>query len=397
MKSSTHFSILLTTFLVALIVLSGPGYGVSMVINGLSFHARNETPIFSVISNLQQDELVPINYINLTITQPNATKIKCTIFPNGTIRGCDVIKFVSFSSSGSYDYGYGYGYDNEVRYDLGYGYGYAGPGVINFTLILNTSQLSMGNHQIKAELFDGHENTHLFSSTTSNFFISIFGTTTTTVPTTTSTTTQTTTTTMPVTTTTQTTSTTALTTTSTPSTTSTTTITTTTQKTTTTIITTITSTIQTSTTVSTTPASPCNGKSLPLCVVNPECEWFGDSKLGYCKQKIATTTTLEETTITTPAYTTTTMSVTTTTIPSICDGKGFINCILMSQCKWVGDTRMGKCIFTGQYTTTTVAETTMPTTTTVQVNCGSKSLFSCLTARECVWTGDLMTGYCREK
>jgi hypothetical protein len=81
----------------------------------------------------------------------------------------------------------------------------------------------------------------------------------------------------------------------------------------------------------------------------------------------------------------------------VCDGKGFINCILMSQCKWVGDARMGRCVFTGQQATTTAAETTTPTTTTIQVNCEPKSLFSCLTARECVWIGDLRTGYCSQR
>ncbi|MBU5689303.1 MAG: hypothetical protein KQA41_03710 [Candidatus Aenigmarchaeota archaeon] len=402
MNKSRVFSIVLSLFLITMIVLSGPSYGIDIFINGLTVHNKNDIIPFTITLNFQEGELIPINHINLTITFPNSTKTTCIIFPNGTIQNCKFVIFENISFSGSYSYGYGYGYESETKYDLGYGYGYAGPGYMNLSLKLNTSYLSGGNYQIKTDIFAGYDQTHLFSSTTSSFTILEFPWITTTTITTTyvpNTTTMTTTSTT-ITTTVQTT----LPSTSTTETTNipTTQITTTSLQTTTTVQTTtyVPNTTTTSTTTSipmtTTTINICYGNPITTCLITPNCEWVGDTRLGYCKQKIIPTTVTTETQTTT---TTTTLQTTTTTIPSICDGKGFINCILMSQCKWLGDTKTGKCVLSETYVTTTTTTEIPVTTTTIFIpsNCQQKSFFSCLISSECKWLGDLRLGYCIEK
>ncbi|MCX8178938.1 MAG: hypothetical protein N3D75_03865 [Candidatus Aenigmarchaeota archaeon] len=423
MKSPRLFSILLSGLLIALIVLSGPGYGIDIFINGLSLHNQNQKVPFSVIADIRQDELIPINYVNITLTFPNSTQARCQIYPNGTVVGCNFIEFNQIAFSGSYGYGYGYGYENTTRYELGYGYGYSN-GIMDLKLYLNTSFLPIGNHKIKAEIYAGTSNARLFSSPTSEFFISPFIITTTMVTTTPTTTTTaatttpvtTTTTALPTTTTTAPVTTTILTTTTTPTTTTTITttpvtttavITTTTiPVTTTTVPTTMTTTtttaLPTTTTTTTTIPSICNGKAFANCLFYEQCQWVGDTRLGKCVEKqIATTTVV---TTTTEAVTTTIMSTTTfitpttTTIATVCDGKGFVNCILMSQCRWVGDTKTGKCMIDPSYLpTTTTTESTVTTTTLMPVNCYSKPLFSCLMNSECRWVGDLRLGSCHPK
>ncbi|MEM5878206.1 MAG: hypothetical protein QXF12_04990 [Candidatus Aenigmatarchaeota archaeon] len=416
MKSSRLFSILLSGILIALIVLSGPGYGIDIFINGLALHSQNQKVPFSVIAEIRQDELIPINYVNITLTFPNSTQTICQIYPNGTVTGCNFIEFNQITFSGSYGYGYGYGYENTTRYELGYGYGYSN-GIMDLKLYLNTSFLPIGNHKIKAEIYAGTSNARLFSSPKSEFFISPFTTTTTmitTTPTTVATTTTitttpvtTTTTALPTTTTTTTTApvtTTILTTTTIATTVTTTTVITTTTTvptvTTTAPVTTTTTALPTTTTTTTTIPSICNGKAFANCLFYEQCQWVGDTRLGKCVEKqIATTTVLTttEAVTTTTMPTTTFITPTTTTVATICDGKGFVNCILMSQCRWTGDTKTGKCMIDPSYLPTTITETTVTTTTVMPVNCYSKPLFICLMNSECKWVGDLRLGSCHPK
>ncbi|MEM5792712.1 MAG: hypothetical protein QXM68_04345, partial [Candidatus Aenigmatarchaeota archaeon] len=411
-------------FLIALIVLSGPSYGIDIFVNGLSLHNQNQKVPFSIVANIRQDELIPINYVNITLTFPNSTQTRCQIFPNSTVIGCDLIEFNQITFSGSYGYGYGYGYENTTRYELGYGYGYSN-GMMELKLYLNTTLLPIGNHKIKAEIYAGTSNARLFSSPTSEFFISPFTTTTiittpattTTITTTPVTTTMTAlpttaiiTTTAPGTTTVLTTITTTITTihmttTTIPVTTTvlttivpTTVITTTAHATTTTTLVTTTHTTTTILPTTTTISSICNGKAFANCLFYDQCQWVGDTRIGKCVEKQATTTTATTTSssVTTPTLTTT--ASTTTTVASICDGRGFVNCLLMSQCKWVGDTRTGKCMLDPNYvTTTTVIETTVTTTTVLPIECYSKPLLSCILNSECKWIGDLRLGSCYPK
>jgi len=111
--------------------------------------------------------------------------------------------------------------------------------------------------------------------------------------------------------------------------------------------------------------SNCSNKAFYNCIILPGCKWVGGLFSGYCKSiydgqnnEVSTTTTTSTTTITT-------MMQTTTTLINSCNPLNFWQCQGNSNCKWLGDFRLGRCVVAYSSTTTTTTTTTTSTTTTI--------------------------------
>ncbi|MBU5690266.1 MAG: hypothetical protein QXM68_04405 [Candidatus Aenigmatarchaeota archaeon] len=117
----------------------------------------------------------------------------------------------------------------------------------------------------------------------------------------------------------------------------------------------------------------CTGKGFFTCISLSGCEWVGNMFSGSCRsiyqttQPVTTTTIITtETNVTTPTPTPTTTPTTTVQTPSIdvCRNLNLWQCNSNSNCKWMGDMRIGYCSMKVETTTTTAVITTTPTTTT---------------------------------
>ncbi|MCX8178909.1 MAG: hypothetical protein N3D75_03720 [Candidatus Aenigmarchaeota archaeon] len=148
------------------------------------------------------------------------------------------------------------------------------------------------------------------------------------------------------------------------------------------------------TTTTIVPYANCTGKGFITCVSLSGCEWVGNMFSGYCRSIYQTpnpTTTSTTTTLTTSTTPTTTQTTTpttttvtttqitptttsTTTTPTttiqtpsidICRNLNLWQCNSNSNCRWVGDMRIGYCAAKPENPTTTT--TTSTTTTTTQI------------------------------
>jgi hypothetical protein len=120
----------------------------------------------------------------------------------------------------------------------------------------------------------------------------------------------------------------------------------------------------------------CRNKGFYNCMTLPGCTWVGGLFSGYCKSLYdegnneTTTTPTTPTTTTTPTTPTTTTTTststqpTTTTITDVCKSLNFWQCQINSNCRWLGDFRLGKCVQIFSSTTMTTTTTTTPSTTT---------------------------------
>lgn len=170
---------IITLFIVSILIISGPGQAVSVVISGLnpSYSQGNSINFTMLITINDRDKFVPMTNITLDIT--GARSFNGTFRLDGTpISGDPIISLmpVSTPQPDQYGYGYGYGYNlgygygyNPVYgygYNFGYGYGYGyGYGVggsdvtYKYNFSINTTSLPLGNYTAVASINTGKPET----------------------------------------------------------------------------------------------------------------------------------------------------------------------------------------------------------------------------------------------
>lgn len=171
-------SVLLTGFVIALLLLSGPVSALTLSITQPNNADKGTDVSFSITSEINDPDLLPISYTNLIITGPNGFSKTCKINSDGTDDCADVDVTVSSSPTITYAAGSQYGYDAYLGfgYNLGYGFGYqgGGTGTITYDVVWHTpSTLEDGTYNANAEVFaQGSSSSHTFSSSGKSFSIS---------------------------------------------------------------------------------------------------------------------------------------------------------------------------------------------------------------------------------
>lgn len=159
MKKNILIASGITILIIAILLLSGPAQ--AFVINLIDFNNINPEKGTIVSTNI---ELKILTNERMTLSNPAKVYIDNVLYCDFDVDDvetlCDdmIIKRIS-SLDNSKEYGYGYGYGTSYGY--GYQNGYHDT-VLNFTLTLNTSDLSIGSHAIKITLDAGEE--HIYSS-----------------------------------------------------------------------------------------------------------------------------------------------------------------------------------------------------------------------------------------
>lgn len=170
--------IIISAFTIAVItvlILAGPAAAINVGINNLlGAYKQGDKIDFSVTVDINKDktgELLPIEYTDVTITNPDGTTDTCKII-NNKVEGCGFLSISSITKSNDlgYGYGYGYGYDGNAGKNLGYGYGYgygSSSGNVIYNLVLDTTEKAKGEYSAKAIVYAGTANTPFSSSAVS--------------------------------------------------------------------------------------------------------------------------------------------------------------------------------------------------------------------------------------
>ena len=146
MAKSKILALLFTTFVIALLLMSGPvdGFTLNLLVSKEK-PKQGELVTFTAQINIEQTERPSINKLILELS--GREKISCTFDKDGQpLNGCDNIKITKIQ-----DPGYNYGYD----YNFGYGYGFA-PGTLKYKVEIDTKKLKPGTYTslFKAEIND---------------------------------------------------------------------------------------------------------------------------------------------------------------------------------------------------------------------------------------------------
>ncbi len=172
----------LTLLIIILLFLSGPASAVTVSVTSADTVTVGSGITFTVeVAIASPDSYVPLNYTNLTITDPDGTQIRtCKIDLDSTVSGCDDIAVNSVTQDAglSYSYANGTGYDvtNTTSYNLGYGYGYGSTGSygsITYSITWTVPPPSSpGTYIAKAEMYAyGNEGTHVYPSSNKEFSV----------------------------------------------------------------------------------------------------------------------------------------------------------------------------------------------------------------------------------
>ena len=149
MQNKQYVSILITFFIVAILMISGPAQAVSLSITGIPTQATVGDKItFMFRIDIEPGERIPIEQINLT-----AGNTECAYYLNGTPvpgQACEGFT-LALAGQAPYTYGYGYGHDSQVQY-YGYGYGYGhenGTSRMSYSVTWDTASCQAGVHTIQ--------------------------------------------------------------------------------------------------------------------------------------------------------------------------------------------------------------------------------------------------------
>lgn len=149
MQNKQYVSTLITFFIVAILLISGPAQAVSLSITGIPSQATVGDKIsFTFRIDIEPGERIPIEQINLTVDNT-----ECAYYLNGTPvfgQACEGFTLAP-AEQAPYTYGYGYGYDSQVQY-YGYGYGYGhenGTTHISYSVTWDTASYQAGVHTIQ--------------------------------------------------------------------------------------------------------------------------------------------------------------------------------------------------------------------------------------------------------
>ena len=132
-------SFMLTLFILTVLVLASNVQAVFLGITDMSDTVMlGDTTDFNMFIDIEQDEIIPLKEINITMVDEYGLKRQCTFYPDGTKTGiCPFMDVELVYNSGtttgdrfgfdhilgtgqSYGYGYGYGYGPEQKDELKY-------------------------------------------------------------------------------------------------------------------------------------------------------------------------------------------------------------------------------------------------------------------------------------
>jgi len=170
-------SIVLTIFVISMLFLSGPVSALTVAVTQPNNANKGNDVSFSITNEINDPDLLPIQYTDLVITGPNGFSKTCRINPDGTDDCADVDITVSSSPTITYVSGTQYGYDQNLGlgYNLGNGFGYqsGGTGTITYDIVWHTSStLDDGTYNANAAVFSqGSSSSHTFNSPLKSFTI----------------------------------------------------------------------------------------------------------------------------------------------------------------------------------------------------------------------------------
>jgi len=206
-KTSKIISLLITVFVVALLVFSGPASAVEIGVKNISPDDPEvgDSVTFQVYVDIETNERVPIKNLTLTIDGI----VECSFDVDGNnltaCSGLSIEKLTNpeYNQGALFGYGYGYNYTSgsyetaNQTFDYGYGYGYQtgynyatdSQAELTYNVTWNTTGISAGSYDIYLEaLAERGGSFYTYSSKNSIQVIDIYSSTTTTTTATTSTT-----------------------------------------------------------------------------------------------------------------------------------------------------------------------------------------------------------------
>lgn len=168
-------SILVTLVVVAILILSVPAGAVKVSIKAdRETVQKGGTITFNVSVELTSpDQYIPIQMLSLNLT--GAQNVTWYFYPNGTLISGSGVSITPAGNLGPYGYGngYGYAYDDGNYYNFSYGYGYGDNStyVMNYTITIDTSQLTTGSYTAAAYVYTGKSIKPYFSSPKVSFTV----------------------------------------------------------------------------------------------------------------------------------------------------------------------------------------------------------------------------------
>ncbi len=168
-------SALVTLAVVALIFLSVPAGAVRVsILADKSSVEKGGTISFNVSVELTSpDQYIPIEKLSLNLT--GAQNVTWYFHPNGTLISGSGVTITPSGTLGPYGYGegYGYAYDDGNYYNFSYGYGYGDNNtyLMNYTIVIDTSQLTSGSYTAAAYVYTGKSIKPYFSSPKVSFTV----------------------------------------------------------------------------------------------------------------------------------------------------------------------------------------------------------------------------------
>ena len=192
-KKQSIISFVLTTFVIAILVLSGPASAIDVAINNLD--NIDATPgsspkTFEVVITVNSGEFLPIQYTDLIFSDESGDNTKNCRIESDNTDNCDFLTVNSRTISdlnNGYGYGYGYGYDMENGYgyqDFGYGYGYgygdrgiitgSGSGTVTYSLTIDPEKfpgLFFGNSYTEARVYGGTSDNYAYFKGSTTFTV----------------------------------------------------------------------------------------------------------------------------------------------------------------------------------------------------------------------------------
>ena len=203
--SKKTISFLITIFVVALLIFSGPASAVEIGVKNISDTSPvvGDSVTFQVYVDIETNERVPVQ--NLTLHLGDST---CSFDVDGNnLTACSGLTITNILKYDNYGplvlYGYGYGYDGSqytttntsfgLGYGYGYGYGYQYTGgtyeaELTYNVTWNTTDFSTGTYSVYLEAYafnDGYEFTFSSRNNAQTITVGAASTTTTTSTTTT--------------------------------------------------------------------------------------------------------------------------------------------------------------------------------------------------------------------
>ena len=154
--NSKIIAVIITLVIVVIIFYNGPANAVKL---GLEIPQKIVSigKSINIISTIQveSDELLQIDYLELSLNGPHNKHIDCKFLSNGTpISGCKDIKIEPISLNDSSKFGYSYGYRYADHLGYGYGYGF-GKGFLRYNISIDSDHLSIGNYSTKISVIVG--------------------------------------------------------------------------------------------------------------------------------------------------------------------------------------------------------------------------------------------------